>query len=144
MRRSRAAHARRPAGVSLVEVCVALAVIGVLAATAWPSHLGSLYRARRADAVAALGRLQMAQEQHRARTGDYVTTLDGLGTAGRTRSDEGHYLLSVEPAEPGAVVLVARARDDGPQAGDTACPTITLHLRQGFADAGPDGRCWNR
>ncbi|MBL8334121.1 MAG: type IV pilin protein [Rubrivivax sp.] len=144
MRRDPAARRRRPAGVSLVEVCVALAVIGVLAATAWPSHLGSLYRARRADAVAALSRLHMAQEQHRARTGEYVGTMSGLGSAGRVRSDEGHYLLSVEPAEPGSVVLVATARGDGPQAGDTACPTLTLHLRQGFADAGPDGRCWNR
>lgn len=144
MRRAPAERGRRPAGVSLVEVCVALAVIGVLAAAAWPSHLGSLYRARRADAVAALTRLQAAQEQHRARTGDYSATLSGLGSAARVRSDEGHYVLAIEAAEPGAVVLVATARGDGPQAGDTACPTLTLHLRQGFADAGPEARCWNR
>lgn len=139
-----APRARRWRGISLVECCVALAVMGVLAAAALPSQLASLQRARRVDAVAALTRLQAVQENHRAQHGHYGTTLPALGGAGRALSDEGHYRLSIEPAEGGVVVLVARAREDGPQAGDTACPVLTVRMNKGLADAGPDARCWNR
>lgn len=144
MQRRRESRALRRRGISLIECCVALAVVGVLAASALPSQLASLQRARRVDAVAALTRLQSAQEAHRAQHGQYGPTLSALGGAGRALSDEGHYRLSIEPAEGGAVVLVAQAREDGAQAGDTACPSLTLRLDRGLADAGPDARCWNR
>jgi type IV pilus assembly protein PilE len=52
--------------LTLVEVCVVMAVIGIVSAMAWPSQLAQLQRARRLDAMAALTRLQFAQERHRA------------------------------------------------------------------------------
>lgn len=131
----------RPRGITLIEVCLTLAVLGILAAAAWPSQHAQLQRARRMDAIAALTRLQLAQEQYRLRHGRYSAELTGLSAG---RSPEGLYQLAVADAAADTVTLIARARADGPQQGDRDCRELTLHLNQGLADAGPNGRCWNR
>ena len=133
--------ARRLRGLTLIEICLALAVVGVLAAAAWPSQHAQLQRARRMDGIGALTQLQFQQERFRALHGRYSADLAGVGPA---RSPEGLYLLAVADAGTDAVTLVARARADGPQAADRDCRELTLRLNQGLADIGPIGRCWNR
>jgi type IV pilus assembly protein PilE len=140
----RAAAFRRVRGLTLVEITVVLAVVGIVAAMAWPSHLAQLQRARRLDATAALTRLQFVQERHRSAQGRYAADLAELGATAMWRSPEGLYDLSARPAGDGAVLLLARARTDRAQRDDGACREITLQLNQGLADPGPDGRCWNQ
>jgi prepilin-type N-terminal cleavage/methylation domain-containing protein len=73
----------RPSGFTLVELCIAAGVVAVLAAVALPSYRGHLLHAGRVDAVAALTRLQAAQEQHRSAHGLYAAqlgVLPGVGT----------------------------------------------------------------
>lgn len=135
---------RLHAGFTLIEVAVVVALVGIVAAIAWPSHLAHLQRARRADAVSALMRVQLAQEQYRIQNGLYAPTLAVLRGAGAERSPEGLYDIVVQGASAEHFVVAAAARRDGPQAGDTACARLTLSLNQGMADFGPDARCWNR
>lgn len=139
--RHRAGAATHTRGVTLIEVSIALAAVGIVAAAAWPSQHEQLQRARRMDGISALTQLQFAQERYRARHGRYSADLAGVGSP---RSPEGLYLLAVSDAAADAVTLVARARPDGAQRADTACRELTLRLNQGLADAGPSGRCWNR
>jgi type IV pilus assembly protein PilE len=138
--RLRSAHSP-PRGMTLVEVCAVMAVIGIVTALAWPSQLAQLQRARRLDATAALTRLQFAQERHRAQAGVYSADLSAVGAA---RSGEGLYDLSLRDATGETVTLAARARDDGAQRGDMECRELTLRLNQGLADQGPSGRCWGQ
>ena len=135
---------RRSRGFSMVEVAVATAIVGTLVTLALPSHREQLMRARRLDAVAALTRLQFAQERHRERTGRYTPELAALTGAASARSPEGLYELSVHDADAGAVTLSARPGSGSPQAADRECAEITLRLNQGLADVGPSQRCWNR
>lgn len=137
----RASAARRLRGLTLIEISIALAVVGIIAAAAWPSQLAQLQRARRMDGIAALTQLQFAQERFRAHHGHYSAQLAGVGAG---RSPEGLYLLAVDDAAVDTVTLVARARPDGPQQSDAECRELTLRLNQGLADVGPSGRCWNR
>lgn len=129
-------------GFTLVELVVALAAVAMLAALALPSFAGRLTAARRADATAALERIQAAQERHRAMHGLYAAGLGALGQA--AMSVEGLYALSLEPGPGEGYTAVARARADGPQHDDAACAEITLRVEQGFATHGPTLRCWNR
>jgi type IV pilus assembly protein PilE len=137
---------RHPAarGFTLIELCLTVAVLGIVTVMAWPSLHGQLQRARRADAITALTRMQFAQEQYRARFGSYTSELAALSGAGSTRSPEGLYLMAVADAAGDSVTLAARVRTGGPQQGDHECLEITLRLSQGLADHGPSGRCWNR
>lgn len=137
-----AARRRLPRGFSLVEVSLAVAVVGILATLAWPSHQAQMQRARRLDATQALTTLQQAQEQFRLRHGAYASDLAQLGRPGML-SPQGLYELAVVAAAPGRVTLAARTRPGGAQRNDRDCAEITLALNEGVADAGPSGRCWS-
>jgi type IV pilus assembly protein PilE len=141
-RRTHPAHAA--VGFTLVELCVVLAMAGVLAAAAIPSYQARMEQARRTDAHAALLRVQAAQEQFRSHHGLYAPALSNLGTAGRTRSEAGHYTVTLERHTGEAYRATATVRPEGPQRGDTACERITLDVQHGFAQLGPSARCWGR
>jgi len=133
----------RPRGFTLVELCIATAVVAVLAAVALPSYRGHLLQAGRVDAVSALTRLQAAQEQHRATHGLYAAQLGALRGLGAV-SPEGHYTVSMALAGPDGYRATATVRASGPQAGDRECSALTLDVVQGFATPGPSARCWRR
>jgi type IV pilus assembly protein PilE len=137
-------HARLSAhGFTLAELCVVLAVAGVLASVAWPSLQAQLQRGRRADAVAALMRVQIAQEGHRANHGLYASQLGALAGAAAPRSQEGLYDIQLDGGGD-RYEARATARADGAAAGDVACATLRLQVREGIADFAPSARCWNR
>jgi type IV pilus assembly protein PilE len=134
----------RTTGFTLVELMVVLCLAALLAAVAWPSFQAQLQRSRRADAVAALTRLQIAQEQHRAHHGLYATQLAALGGAGVPRSAEGWYQIELLDAGGDRYEARARALAGSPAAADADCPLLSLQVREGMAAHAPSARCWNR
>lgn len=138
------AGGRREPGFTLVELCVVLAITALLAAIAWPSWQSHLQRSRRADAVVALMRVQMAQESFRANNGLYATQLDGLRGASSRRSSQGLYDIELVAAGVDRYEARARARADSLAAADTACAVMSLQVREGVAEFAPSSRCWNR
>jgi type IV pilus assembly protein PilE len=137
---SRAAPAR---GFTLVELCVVLALAGLMATVAWPSWQSQLQRGYRADAVAALMRVQLAQESYRAHHGLYAAQLKVLVGAAAPVSGQGLY--DIELAGGGDRYEVhARARTGSAVASDSSCAVLSLQVRDGLADYAPSARCWNR
>lgn len=132
----------RPRGFTLVEVMTACALACALAAVALPAYQQSLTNARRGDAVSLLGRLQAAQERHRAQHGLYTADLGALQVG--ARSDQGFYTVAVELQGAEAYRAVATPAAGSPQAADTQCPVLELAVSIGFAQQGPAARCWNR
>ncbi len=59
------------AGFSLIELMIVVAIIGILAAIAYPSYQDSVRSTRRADAQGALIAFAAAMERHRTETGTY-------------------------------------------------------------------------
>ena len=134
-------HHHRPGGFSLLETMTVLAVVAVLAAVALPSYRSSELRAGRLDAVDALTRVQVAQEQFRGAHGLYSTEFSALrGTA--AASPQGRYRISLAWTGPEAYVATATAQ--GPQAQDPACATLTLEVERGYPREGPSTGCWPR
>ena len=132
-------HAQR--GFTLVECAVVCTVAAILTALALPAFRGQALRSARIDAVEALTRIQMAQEQYRAASGLYAGELAALrGVA--AQSTQGRYTLALVPNGPDGFVATASAR--GAQVQDSDCTQITLEVTQGFAHAGPSAACWNR
>ncbi len=140
-------HAAPPAlpgrrrGFTLVEMLVALALFALLVGLALPTLRGQDLRAARLDAVDALGRLQAAQERHRSAHGLYTADLAALAGTGAV-SGQGRYAISLALVGPEGYDATANAL--GPQARDTGCTTLTLRVRQGFAETGPSAACWLR
>jgi type IV pilus assembly protein PilE len=133
--------ARRCRGFTLVECMLVCTVAAVLATLALPSYRGQQLRMARIDAVAALTRLQLAQERYRAATGLYAQDLASLGGLA-AKSPQGRYALSVASLGPDGYLATAQAQ--GEQSADSDCAAITLEVSQGFAHNGPTPSCWNR
>jgi type IV pilus assembly protein PilE len=136
---------RRPlggaCGFTLVELLVAVALAALLLTLGLGSFQGQNLRVGRVDAVEALTRVQQAQEQYRSAHGLYASDLSALhGTA--PTSPQGRYAIAIDIV--GGEAYRATAQALGEQARDDGCAVLTLEVRQGFAQPGPDVRCWNR
>lgn len=68
----------RASGFTLIELMVALAIAGILAAIAYPAYVKQMQRGRRADAISALTAVMQAQERYRGNVSDYASTLAAL------------------------------------------------------------------
>lgn len=137
-------------GFTAIELLITVAMVGILAALAYPSLRGTIDKARRSDAIGALMLAQLAQERWRANQTTYGSLAD-IGMA--ATSSAGHYLLQVVSAGPTGYELLASAT--GVQQRDADC----RHLRVAMAGAnvvyasGPDAsvsnpsdlnrRCWS-
>jgi type IV pilus assembly protein PilE len=131
---------RTTTGFTLVELLVAMALAALLLTLALPSVRGQELRAGRLDAIEALTKVQVAQEQYRSAHGLYASEWRALlGTS--PTSPQGRYALALEVSgESYRAVAVAQ----GAQARDEPCSRLTLEVRQGFAQNGPEGLCWQR
>lgn len=130
---------RHRRGFTLVECATACAVAAILASVAWPAWRDQSLRAARLDAVQALSRVQLVQEQYRAQHGLYageMSVLQGVTPL----SAQGRYALALELAGPESYRATAVAR--GPQQADRECSALTLEVRLGFASTGPEPQCW--
>lgn len=101
-------------GFALIELVVAMAIVALLAAVALPAYQGSVLKARRAEARAAILDLLQQQERVMTQTGSYreVRTPGAGDTPFKTHSGD-------DPASA-AYLLAATACD----AGDGASPSL--------------------
>ena len=145
------ARSRRPPGFSLIELMIAIAVIGLLAAVALPTFMDSVRKSRRTDAIAAMAAIQQAQERWRASNPAYTTTWADLAASSAT--PKGYYTLALTtPAAPDDRIgydLVATAASS--QADDVLCKKMAIELRRGnlrygsgtsSIDWADPNRCW--
>jgi type IV pilus assembly protein PilE len=147
---SHAMNRRSATGFTLIELMLAIAIVAILAAIAYPAFQGPLFKARRSDGLVALMQLQVAQERWHSNHGRYAT-LTELGAAATSPSR--HYQIAVEAAS--ALGFEAVATATGLQARDRVCKVMLLSVSNGHtqyasgADAGvgngaaDNRRCWN-
>lgn len=65
-------------GFTLLELLVAIAIVGVLAAIALPTYLNQLKRARESEARVTLGAIVRAQQAYRLEQASYADSLASL------------------------------------------------------------------
>jgi type IV pilus assembly protein PilE len=132
-------HAR---GFTLVELLIAVTVATLIAGIALPSYQSHVHKSRRADAIAALMKLEFAQAGFQANNGIYTDNLAALRQP--ATSDEGHYAITVTAAHAGGYTASAQALAHSPQHADEGCATLTLTVQGERVARGPSRSCWNR
>ncbi|HEY4083180.1 MAG TPA: type IV pilin protein [Burkholderiaceae bacterium] len=132
------------AGLTLIELMVVVALLGIITAAALPSYQQHLMRSRRADAQAALAAITQAQEAYRGNHSLYADSLARLGFTPPASSNYDFALSSnSEPPFEAGYQIMATARSGSPQMRDTQCRLLSIRLQAGqlsYADAA----CWPR
>ena len=139
-------------GFTLIELMIAVAVVGILLAVALPSFLDSIRKGRRAEAFAALSAIQQAQERWRSNNPLYGT-LSNLTIASSTSG--GNYTLAVTANTATGYEATADGSGSG-QRNDGQCTKLSVRVDRGaityasctgsgctFTYAATD-RCWSR
>ncbi len=140
-------------GFTLVELLIVVAIVGLLAVVAYPSYQDSVRKTRRADAMAAVLSIQLAQQGFRGNCPFYAQALGNANTCGASAalstvnaasaSREGFYTLAIQANSATGNAYTIVATPVGGQAADTECASMTLTV----SAANPSGLkapadCW--
>lgn len=144
---------QRNKGFTLLELMVVVAIIGIIAAVAYPSFIKSGYKGRRTDAKSALTQISQVLERCYANYGVYNSGNCGPNVSGNAQnlttgyaSPKGYYTITGN-TNGTAYTVIATAVSGGAQANDTGCTILTLtsagQQGSGSATATTDtGGCW--
>lgn len=122
-------------GFTLVEMMIVVAIIGILAAFAYPSYVQHVQKAKRSDAHVGLNEVFQRQERHFLLYRTYSTTLSGTGNPGLDYSSnspttpEGEYTLALSGVTQTTFTVTATPVTGKTQASDSKCNSIILDQR---------------
>ncbi len=122
----------RNSGFTLIELMVTVAIVGLLAAIAYPSYQNYVTKTRRVDATGNLLELSQYMERFFTENGRYDVDTGGDAvslpfTQSPKEGNSTFYNLGFADGEPTSTTFVLEAEPVGPQAAnDTACATLTL------------------
>lgn len=138
-------------GLTLIEVVIVVAIVGILAGVAYPTYTNYIQKSRRADATNILSIINLAEERFFAANGYYAMTLSSLNIPSEAQSGAtlgGHYSIAAQfgsTGNNGSYVVTATPVAGKSQAGDDDCKTFTMN-QAGVENATGDDttHCWKK
>ena len=132
-----------PLGFTLVELMIVVAIVGILAAIAYPSYQAQVTKSKRAEGKALLLEVAQTLEKCKVLYGVYnnanCAAHDSVTDANSRTSEGGFYVVTATATSATAFALQAV-----PQQADAICGTLTLDQagRKGENGTGTVAECW--
>ncbi|MBF0140591.1 MAG: prepilin-type N-terminal cleavage/methylation domain-containing protein [Magnetococcales bacterium] len=137
-------------GFTLVELLVALMIVGLLVVVAVPSYWQMVHKSRRGDAMTSLGNLANAMERGMYTNNCYSNIITGTQNYSNMSVDTYYQLSITLPAGtcPTTYTLTATANSNAvlgytSQSKDSDCQTFTLSNTGVKTSAPSTTECWN-
>lgn len=131
-------------GFSLIELLIVIAVVGILAAIAYPTYVDAITQSRRADAKTTLLDIAQRIERFYSENHTYADVADSVGGTPQT-SPDGWYTINITST---ASTYTLTAVPQNAQANDTGCETFTYNNlgQEGVTNGAtlPADQCWDR
>ena len=124
----------RQKGFTLIELMIVVVVVAILSSIAVPAYLEQSRKGRRADAVQALGALQLQLEQWRAENPSFATC-QGAGACDVSGTDYYGVALNATPT-----TYTITATPQGAQNGDR-CGALSVSAGQAKPSWAGDDDC---
>ncbi len=135
-------------GFSMIELLIAVAIIGILAAVAVPNYAEHVRRAQRGDATLSLTDLAARMERYYTETNTYATATIGTGETTdilpASDTPEGFYKLSIASSTVTKFIIKATRKSGTALSNDKKCGDFTLSSTQvqGITGAASVADCW--
>ena len=107
---------KKARGFTMIELMIAVAVVGILGAIAFPNYSDHVRKGRRSDAQTALMELAQKQEVFYARNASYTVDMTDLAYANASWNDvkggsnTDYYQVQTEAADATSYTLLARPK----------------------------------
>ena len=141
----------RDRGFTRIELMIALAVVAILAAIAYPSYTEHVIKTKRTEGRALLNRIAAEQERFFTARNQYAASVTAARPAGlglTATSEKGCYLAAVAVTNGGMgynlTAVPQNSTDCGDQTQDTKCGTLgmnSLGVKSATGTLGAAG-CW--
>lgn len=113
-------------GFSLIELLIAVAIIGILASIAYPSYTDFVARSNRTEAQRELLRVANLEEQFYVDNRVYTADMKALGLSKDPfKTDSGHYSIDAVVSNNTSFTLTATAQG-GQATTDSSCKTLSI------------------
>ena len=132
---------RKQLGFTLIELLITVAIVGILAAVAYPSYTDFVTRSNRSEGQSELLRYANLQEQVYVDSRSYAADMSGLGAGTGVTSidtESKKYTISVSAQTETTFTLQAVAQNS--QTSDSACTPLTIDE---IGTKTPTG-CWEK
>jgi type IV pilus assembly protein PilE len=117
-------HMQKQRGFTLIELMITVAIVGILAAIAYPSYVKYVQRGNRSEGLAMLADATARMERYYAQNNSYAAANPAAIGITNTTSPTGKYLLSFS-GTPTATTYIVQVVPQLSQATDT-CATLSV------------------
>lgn len=131
---------RRNSGFTLIELMIVVAIVGILAAIAYPSYVDSVQKSNRADAKSIMLQVASQEERYYTEHNVYGSITDIGNAASPVPSQSGRHNITLVTANAGATYTITAT----PVQTDSKCGNLTINNTgvTGNSASAAAGVCW--